>query len=347
MNELISHIELVRLCLSDLETNGQKLKANEVTQCISRSILCLNEWEAREWRRVLKRLASNMNKKLLDEDIDQYLQLQLNYQDVIRHRMSRILETANNGHFGKHEPIHELSIFMNKVQVECKNFWLCTYIPDGQVACPEKEVDRMLNLCNGGNKFEDLVVASFRNGHVTFPWKRYFLQDTMKEKFLKLKEFRCEERISTEKRQLSNLRYFSRGFFPFTFKGSYLLFISTLADYELDAITDCFTEEQRMKAFRCDYKPCVLERWTKQDDFVAKIVEHVVHKGIVISESNNPPSRALTTYNLREAMWHTKVKECTQFKITLALSVYQYFGAKRVLDISAGWGVSLLHLLAN
>lgn len=54
---------------------------------------------------------------------------------------------------------------------------------------------------------------------------------------------------------------------------------------------------------------------------------------------------ALTTLALRETLYR-QVKECTQFKPSLALAVYVELRATRILDFSAGWGDRLVAALA-
>jgi hypothetical protein len=56
-------------------------------------------------------------------------------------------------------------------------------------------------------------------------------------------------------------------------------------------------------------------------------------------------NKGVTTFELREALYRN-VKECTQFKPSLALSVYERLCGTRVLDFSAGWGDRLVAALA-
>ena len=53
----------------------------------------------------------------------------------------------------------------------------------------------------------------------------------------------------------------------------------------------------------------------------------------------------LCTWAMREAVY-SRVKECTNFKPSLAKHVIEFFGAKRVLDFSAGWGERMLGAMA-
>ena len=54
------------------------------------------------------------------------------------------------------------------------------------------------------------------------------------------------------------------------------------------------------------------------------------------------------SYILRESIYgNRKIKECTQFKPTLARSVMEKLRASRVVDFSAGWGDRLLGAAAS
>ena len=57
-------------------------------------------------------------------------------------------------------------------------------------------------------------------------------------------------------------------------------------------------------------------------------------------------SDGLSPHALREAVYHVHGKEATGFKQSLALSVLRLLRARRVLDISAGWGDRLVAAIA-
>jgi hypothetical protein len=65
----------------------------------------------------------------------------------------------------------------------------------------------------------------------------------------------------------------------------------------------------------------------------------------VISAALALPTGDVCAWSMREAVY-SKVKECTNFKPSLAKHVIKFFGAKKVLDFSAGWGERMLGALA-
>lgn len=112
-------------------------------------------------------------------------------------------------------------------------------------------------------------------------------------------------------------------------------------DYDtMDQLTDYFTESQRMAAGRIDknYKT-PLDLWamtaSKDEDMMREILGELLKS-----------KDGLTHRSFRDAFWKTGL-EANSFKITVASSVYWYFDAKRILDISAGWGDRLMAAMAH
>jgi hypothetical protein len=65
----------------------------------------------------------------------------------------------------------------------------------------------------------------------------------------------------------------------------------------------------------------------------------------VIASALALPKGDVCTWALREAIY-SRVKECTNFKPSLAKHIIEFFGAKKVLDFSAGWGERMLGAMA-
>jgi len=93
---------------------------------------------------------------------------------------------------------------------------------------------------------------------------------------------------------------------------------------ELNNITDCFTEECRIKCKFGKY-PSPLEYWQSNKLNLFKIT--------------SDPRK------LRELLY-SQTKLCNNFRISVALSILQIFHAKKWLDISAGWGDRLIAAIA-
>lgn len=87
-----------------------------------------------------------------------------------------------------------------------------------------------------------------------------------------------------------------------------------------------------MRARRSDERSSPLEFWLDRANHAALVQKALRHGG-------------LTPRALREAMYES-VKECTQFKPSLVVSVIRFLGARRMLDFSAGWGDRLVGAMA-
>lgn len=123
--------------------------------------------------------------------------------------------------------------------------------------------------------------------------------------------------------------------FPFTYSGAYTYFRYRNSDYfDIDIITDLFTEDQRVKA-------SVYIKGELQPSPYAYFREHVLDIISDIMKSGTPVS----PNSLREQIYKS-TKEASQFKVTLAYSVYKFFKARSVLDFSAGWGDRLIAAIA-
>jgi hypothetical protein len=86
-----------------------------------------------------------------------------------------------------------------------------------------------------------------------------------------------------------------------------------------------------MKAKRKDQKMSPYE-WYKEN--AVQIVKQVMDKKLDV-----------VPHNLREEIYQV-LRECTQFKPTVARAVYQMFGGTKILDFSAGWGDRLIAALS-
>lgn len=101
------------------------------------------------------------------------------------------------------------------------------------------------------------------------------------------------------------------------------------SDYNLNKITDYFTGYARMqcKAGKTDSPINIFEH----KNFIKKLIK------------NND---IISSHIIREFLWKNS-KECSNFKITLVVSICKLFNAKRYLDISVGWGDRMIGALAS
>ena len=97
-------------------------------------------------------------------------------------------------------------------------------------------------------------------------------------------------------------------------------------NYELNKITDNFTEEERVK---CEFKnnKSPIKYWNQNKE---NIIDELIKSNIKID-----------IFNIREHI-HTKIKLCNNFRISVSLAILQKFKVRKWLDMSAGWGDRLL-----
>jgi hypothetical protein len=139
----------------------------------------------------------------------------------------------------------------------------------------------------------------------------------------------------------------------YKFNNKYTSFETEGKDYRnIDLVSDLFQEEVRLRAIRKDQKLSSYDDWLKRG---SDLIEELMIK-----------KKDVTPFELRE-MSHEMVKEATQFKPTVAFSVYKFFDdlnkmngkgvsdkgvsgkgleKLKILDFSAGWGDRLIAAMA-
>ena len=196
----------------------------------------------------------------------------------------------------------------------------------------------------------DAVASAFSaltvSKQIEFPYKRGFmtspdiLMDNLRKMYRPMDHtpFDRIPNIHFETNKLGFTRQFYDGqeFFPLTFGGEYTSFVSEPEDYNnMDVIVDFFNEDQRLKARRQDQKLSPLEMWVDPSVHMSLFME------MLTSKAN------MNINNIREFIFNrTSIKECTQFKPSLTKAIIKMFNARRMLDISAGWGDRLTGAIA-
>jgi len=177
----------------------------------------------------------------------------------------------------------------------------------------------------------ETIIQSIKNAKINVPTKFVLYGDIRMILFKNLMEYRPE--ISREPVDYPNIQWLTNGYSTNKYLGKNLSFISSDLDYEkIDILSDFFTENSRLSAYRKDYKIAPLDYWR---DYIDKLVNTV-----------NDKYGEINSKNLREALWKTG-SEAASFKLTLVSSILWQFDAKRILDISAGWGDRLLGAIGH
>ena len=115
-----------------------------------------------------------------------------------------------------------------------------------------------------------------------------------------------------------NIEKFKNGYF--FIKENYLKY------YEINSLTDYFTESVRVKCKFGNYLS-PLEYWENNKK---KIIDQTKEK-----------YKEVSIKNIREIL-NFNTKLCNNFRITVCLTILNYFKPKKWLDISAGWGDRLI-----
>ena len=211
--------------------------------------------------------------------------------------------------------------------------------PDGQISFREPDYRWLVECLNRAQQYEVLVKQLehlFLSHKLSFPFKKFYIGN-LQEMFQRLVVYKW--RTSTEPFFIPNIRQFLSQREPFRpwygHPGAHLTLPSPPEDYHLiDSIVDGTCQElQRLKAHLRHKKTSPWEYWY-EDGGAQTVIRRVLSR-----------REDLCSERLRETLY-TLHPECTQFKPTLALSIYSMFNATRALDISAGWGDRLVAALA-
>jgi hypothetical protein len=172
-------------------------------------------------------------------------------------------------------------------------------------------------------------------GEIIFPFvKKYKITDPM-QLYRNLKVYKPQ--INTKARDFRTVVWTDETIKKEKYRDRNFSFENREGDYEkIDILVDYFNEEIRMKGKLNHEQYSPIEAW-KSEDFLVKIVKEFI-------KTNKTDD--LTSFALRELIWSNGL-ECNSFKASLASSVYWQFNAKRILDISSGWGDRLLGAMAH
>lgn len=200
------------------------------------------------------------------------------------------------------------------------------YINNGIINIPRDSViDKKLLI--------DAFLLEVSQGTIVFPYKKLFMRD-IDEKFERLMVYKPV--INNDPFDISRFINKKNNRLNFNkYKGNYLCFVAQEEDYDnIDILTDQFTDDQRMIAQNKKSTMSPINLWNSKEE-LSKLLNKMIDE-----------KEEITSYNIREYIYKLKY-ECNSFKLTLASSIYWLFNAKKILDISAGWGDRLLAAIAH
>mmetsp|Transcript_136285 Transcript_136285/g.236426 ORF Transcript_136285/g.236426 Transcript_136285/m.236426 type:complete len:482 (-) Transcript_136285:146-1591(-) len=177
-----------------------------------------------------------------------------------------------------------------------------------------------------------------------YPHKRHFMGDVT-YKFRALQRFPWQQRqLSQPYHRIDGFQHRTRMFAVPFFDDGYLRVESRPSDYDdIDVVTDYFNEEPRLRSRRLGSAHNAFDHWTNaalSGKWMDKLLRMQGPKHVKKYDYISPES-------LRETLAYADgIRECTQFKPTLALSIIRILKGTRVLDFSSGWGDRLMAAIA-
>jgi 16S rRNA G966 N2-methylase RsmD len=203
---------------------------------------------------------------------------------------------------------------------------LTEYINQGIINIPKDiQLDKKLLI--------DAFIMEVSKGTIQFPYKKLFMRDNddkierlmIYKPIISNDPFDITRFINKKSNKLNYNKY----------KGNYVCFVAQEEDYDnIDILTDYFTDDQRMIARNKKSTMSPIELWSSKEE-LSKLISKMIDE-----------KEEISSYNIREYIYKLKY-ECNSFKLTLASSIYWLFDAKKILDISAGWGDRLLAAIAH
>ena len=179
-----------------------------------------------------------------------------------------------------------------------------------------------------------IEIEDFKNSKIPFPWIRNRIENPI-ELFMNLRNYIPE--ISDKSFNYKNIVWKTLDIYNLIkFQNNQYVSIKTKKDdyIKIDKLVDYFNEQPRMSACRRDKLYSPIDVWNKKPEILDNWIHHQM--------KNN---KSITIIGLREQIWKMGL-ECNAFKASLAISIYIFFNAKRVLDFSSGWGDRLLGAMA-
>lgn len=164
---------------------------------------------------------------------------------------------------------------------------------------------------------------------IEYPYLRYYKSsENVYKDFEKLRK--CVYTINSEPFTLHNIKLNVE---KLKFNGKFHRIISTEKELQtINSITDYFSEDVRV---HCKFLSNT------------SIYEYYNRNISLIIDNLRRDKKEVTMEELRESLWRSKIRQCTTFKPKIIKYIIELFGAKKVLDISSGWGDRLIGTMAS
>jgi hypothetical protein len=169
---------------------------------------------------------------------------------------------------------------------------------------------------------------------IEYPYLKYFTTENhIINTFNNLKKFTCKivnENYNFTTLNINDIKFKN----PKNNKVQPFLIIDEPYEYtSIEVISDYFNEECRVRCKFASAPGTQLDFFKNNFD---KVIDYIQTKNLKI-----------TFENMRETIWHIGFKECSTFKPKLEKFFIEFFNARKILDLSSGWGDRLIGAMAS
>jgi hypothetical protein len=172
-------------------------------------------------------------------------------------------------------------------------------------------------------KNKDIIIKK-----LDYPYLRYYISgDRIRNNFNNLKKF--SPYIIHEKYELKALPHISNLQYNQKEGKTYFLIIDQPDEYKnIEVISDYFNEECRV---HCRFISATESVYSFFRTHYIDIIDHLQRE-----------DKDITIENMRETIWSIGPRECSTFKPKLIKFFIELYNARKILDISSGWGDRLI-----
>jgi len=199
------------------------------------------------------------------------------------------------------------------------------------------KLSRMTNTIDFNYEYDYNKVKNDKNmiiKKIEYPYLKYFTtEQQIINNFNNLKKFTCK--IVNE-----NYKFTTLNINNIKFKNSKnnkdlpFLIIDEPSEYSsIEVMSDYFNEVCRVRCKFASAPGTQLDFFQNNFD---KVINYMQSKNLKI-----------TLENMRETIWHIGFKECSTFKPKLEKFFIEFFNARKILDLSSGWGDRLIGAMAS
>lgn len=181
-----------------------------------------------------------------------------------------------------------------------------------------------------GKMDKEELIQTVAASKISYPFLKYFF-DKPYNLFRNIITYRPQTINQNE--PIYNIKWLDKSLRTNKYRNHPLTFMPKKEDYDdIDRITDIFTEYARVQAKRYDKEQTIEEYfYTHKSDLVRKCID---------------TTGTVDSFQIREILWGLKM-DATNFKVSAATAVFIHFNARRILDISAGWGDRLVAAIGH